>query len=153
MENFIRTIRSGRSSKNENYGRGKICGYRLSWNEWFWQFRHGIMIYPNLTLTVLLMRGFVDNFFMATAPVLQNYPPELQVTPGNPEFNRLYNLSKVPNLSVEQPFQNRGPIGCTATNANSCSWTCNNCLKPADKISCIDKNHWALTYGMNYTNV
>lgn len=73
-----------------------------------------------------------------------DYPPALQVAPKNPEFN--YQYAGIPAFAPELPHALTGPVGCTSTNINTCSWGCNNCIRPADKLSCQNKNHWSLTY-------
>ncbi|KAJ3301953.1 chitin deacetylase [Kappamyces sp. JEL0829] len=73
------------------------------------------------------------------------FPPKMQVTPPNPSFSAMFNLSLVPKNAPSLPAQNTGPIDCT-TNTGTCSWACNSCLRPNDIYRCPSNKDWGFTF-------
>jgi hypothetical protein len=71
------------------------------------------------------------------------YPPLDAVAPGNAEFMRLYDFSKVPNAPRTTP--NNAVSSPNCENANYCSWGCTKCTRPNDVIACPNPNDWAMT--------
>jgi len=79
---------------------------------------------------------------------LSKYPPAFQVAPSNPTFNAKYDLSSVPQHTLSLPHQSGSGPSCSADQMAgiSCSWTCTQCKRPTDIISCNGKQDWGISY-------
>lgn len=86
-----------------------------------------------------------------------SYPQPKVIPPIRPEFNSLYDFSKVPPVAVEfsNPHGGIAQPNCTSSNNNpttTCSRSCG-CIRPEDIFGCSQHNQFALTYGNIYLTI
>ena len=81
-----------------------------------------------------------------------SFPALDRLAPINPAHMSMYDFSKVPNITVNTPYNNTGPANCSASDprfgdGGSCTWSCGNCVRPAtDTVTCYQKNQWGLSF-------